>query len=137
MRYALQHRLIGKALGLLVLGLSAATTNAATTSTLVYDSIPTLVPGNVPSQAFEATQTIEFGDKVLLGAGGRRLDKVKVILSSWGCEGGDWTGTSGSCLTTPGSSFTHPLTLNIYSVVIAGGPGVLLATKTVTPAIHY
>jgi len=136
MRYALQHRLVGKALGLLVLGLSAATANAATTSTVVYDSIPTLVPGNVPSQAFEATQTVEFGDKVRLGEGGRKLDKVRVIMSSWGCEGGDWTGTSGSCLTTPGSSFAHPLTLNIYSVV-GGGPGLLLATKTVTPAIPY
>lgn len=136
MRYALQHRLFGKAVGLLILGLSAASADAATTSTVVYDSIPAVVPGNVPSEAFEATQTVEFGDKVRLGAGGRTLDKVRVIMSSWGCEGGDWTGTSGTCLTTPGSTFTHPLTLNIYSVV-GGGPGLLLATKTVTPAIPY
>jgi hypothetical protein len=137
MRYARQHRSIGKALGLLVLGLSAATADAATTSTVVYDSVPTVLPGNVISEAFEATSTVEFGDKVRLGAGGRKLDKVKVIFSSWGCEGGDWTGTSGSCVTTPSSSFTHPLTLNIYSVAVGGGPGPLLATKTVTPAIPY
>jgi hypothetical protein len=137
MKRVLRHVALHAAAGLVVLGLGGSNAYAATSSTVVYDSIPTVVPGNVPSQAFEATQTVEFGDKVRLGAGGRKLDKVKVTLSSWGCEGGDWTGTSGSCVTTPGSTFTHPLTLNVYSVAVGGGPGVLLATKTVTPNIPY
>ena len=82
--------------------------------TAVYDAIGPTVPGNVPSQAFQATQTAEFGDLVGLGTGPRKLRSVTVEMSSWGCESGTWN--LGTCATTPGATFTHPLTLKLYAV---------------------
>ncbi len=114
-----------------------ATLAGAAGPTVVYDATPAVVPGNVPSLGYEATSTREFGDLVRLGAGGRRLDRVTVTMSSWGCEGGDWTGTSGTCLTTSGATFSHPLTIKVYAVAPGGGPGVLLASKTTTFVIPY
>jgi hypothetical protein len=115
-------------------GLVGTATASSPTVTTAYDSIPASVPGNVPSQAFEATQTKEFGDVVRLGPGGRTLNSVRVMMSSWGCEDGGWTTL---CSTTPGATFDHPLTLNIYAVLPGGQPGALLASKTTTFAIPY
>ncbi len=80
--------------------------------TAVYDAIGPVVGGNVPSEAFQATQTSEFGDWVGLAAGPRGLKSVTVELSSWGCE----SGTGVTCMTSPGATFTHPITLNLYAV---------------------
>jgi hypothetical protein len=99
----------------------------------LYDAIPSVLPGNVPSVGYEATSTSEFGDLVRLAYTGRELGKVTVLMSSWGCEDGAWTG---GCLTTPGATFDHPLTLNIYAVS-GGQPGALLASKTETFSIPY
>jgi hypothetical protein len=104
----------------------------------VYDAVPVPLPGNVPSIGFEATSTAEFGDQVTLAPGGRRLSQVVVTMSSWACESGSWN--AGTCATTPGATFTHPLTLNIYSVkTVAGMPATdqLLATKTLAVAMPY
>lgn len=99
----------------------------------LYDAIAPVLPGNVPSLGYEATSTSEFGDLVRLEYVGRKLGKVTVVMSSWGCESGAWTG---SCLTTPGATFDHPLTLNVYAVS-GGQPGALLASKTETFSIPY
>lgn len=104
---------------------------AAHADTVVYDAIPVVVPGNVPSWGFEATLAKELGDKATLAAGGpRALKKVDLLLSSWACQTGSWTG---GCSTTPGTSFTHPITLNIYA---ADGVSVL-GSVTQTFTIPY
>lgn len=108
---------------------------SAAPAAVVYDSIPGTLAGNYPSQAFEATSTSEFGDKVGI-AGGAGLKTVRVLMSSWGCESGSWV-PAGSCVTTSGATFSHPITLNVYAVNGSGGPGALLATKTQTFAIPY
>ena len=80
-----------------------------------YDSIPTPLPGNVVSMAFEATSTSEFGDIIQFASGPSvLLQSVDVVMSSWGCETGHWY--SGDCLTTPSSTFSHPITLKVYTV---------------------
>jgi hypothetical protein len=84
----------------------AGTASAAT----VYNNIPSPLAGNYASQAFEATSTAEFGGLVELAAGARTNPVVTVTLSSWGCQ----NRVSGACVTTPGSAFSHPITLNIY-----------------------
>ena len=96
---------------------SPAAVNAAAPNDVVYDSIGTNVPGSVPSEAFQATQTSEFGDLVQLAPGQRVLDAATVEMVAWGCQ----TGGGASCVTTPGSSFNHTLTFRVYSV--AGTPG--------------
>jgi hypothetical protein len=111
---------------------SAAGPNAKAT----YNSVPVNLPGNVPSQPFQAQQTSEFGDSVTLAAGGRNADSVDVVMSSWGCQSGTWNG--GDCSTVKGATFSHPITLNLYNVGTNGEPdGAAFLTKTVTFAIPY
>ena len=55
----------------------------------------------------------EFGDQVILGGAGRKLQSMSVVLVSWGCQSGHWY--SGDCVTPPGASFEVPLTFNIYA----------------------
>jgi len=40
-------------------------------------------------------------------------------MSSWGCESGGWS--TGDCVTTPGATFTHPITLDLYRVDMSTG----------------
>lgn len=102
----------------------------------IYNNIPNPLPGNLPSVGFEATGTSEFGDRIAFAPGtGRTVTTVSQIMSSWGCESGNWF--SGNCVTTPGATFSHPITLNIYAVNPNGTPGTLLGSATQTFAIPY
>jgi hypothetical protein len=115
-------------------------------SVIMYNSIPNPIPANVTSVGFEAVALSQLGDGLMLsGPAGRTLDKVSVVMSSWACTSGNWF-TTGSCVTTPGATYTIPITVNIYSVVSgaslegdspAPAPGVLLATRTQSFAIPY
>ena len=102
-----------------------------------YDSLPTPPVPNVPSVGFEATSTAEFGDQVRLAPSSlRKLSSVVVTMSSWACESGGGV----SCLTTPGSTFAHLITLKIYAVdnsVLPPRTGAVLATKTISFDIPY
>jgi hypothetical protein len=100
----------------------------------VFRNFPTTLPGNVPSQAFQATSTSEFGDLIQLAAGERSSANlpVTVVMSSWGCEsGGDDT-----CVTTPGATWDQALTLTLYAVDHSGAtpaavtPSILQTTQT-------
>lgn len=99
-----------------------------------YNAIPKDLPGNMPSQAFQATQTSEFGDEVALGGSARTLKSMSVVMSSWGCESGSWV--TRDCLTSPGTTFDVPLTFTIYADN-GGAPGAVLATRTKTVAVQY
>lgn len=102
---------------------------------VIYDAISSVLPSNYGSLGFEATSTSALGDKISFAAGtGRNLKQVAVTLSSWACESGDWTT---QCVTTPGATFTHPLTFNIYSVAADGTAGTLLGSRTQTFTIPY
>ena len=98
------------------LGVGAAAANAETE--VVYDNLPATNPGNVVSQAFEATQTSQFGGLVELAGTARKNGSVTVALSSWGCQHGTWQGTP-ECTTTPGAKFPVAITLRINEL----GPG--------------
>jgi hypothetical protein len=94
---------------------TAATANAATpvrTST-IYSSVPNPLKGNMPSLGFEATSTSEFGDDVTFGDTSRKLTSATVTMSSWGCQFGNVSDKN--CVTTPGATFTVPITFKIYS----------------------
>lgn len=102
---------------------------------VIYNNIPNPLPGNLPSVAFEATGTSEFGDRVQFATGtGRALTTAIVTMSSWGCQSGHWN--SGDCVTAPGATFSHPITLNIYNVA-GNAPGSLIGTLTQTFAIPF
>lgn len=103
--------------------------------TTIYNNIPNPLPGNDFSLAFEATQADQFGDQLQFAAGPRTLTTVTQGLSSWGCESGAWF--DGQCLTTPGATFSHPITLNIYNVGAGNAVGSVIASVTQTFAIPY
>lgn len=122
------------AIGITMSTLAAA--DAAPSEVVVYDSIGLSVPGNVPSQAFQAQQTSEFGDRVVLAAGPRYLRSVTVLMSSWGCQSGSWS--LGDCLTTSDATFSHPLTLTLYNAPGAGfGLGTSIVSTTQTFDIPF
>ncbi len=101
----------------------------------IYNSVPAPLPGNVVSLGYEATSTAEFGDRVQFGGTYRKVTKVSQIMSSWGCEAGGWNTTN--CTTTPGATFSHPITLNIYNVGPGNSVGSLITSVTKTFAIPY
>ncbi len=109
----------------------------AAPGTVIYDSQPTPLPGNIPSRAFQATQTTEFGDQILFAAGPRELGMASVVFSSWACETGAWN--TGDCASEAGATFSHPITLNLYEVDAAAptGVGALITSVTQDVAVPF
>jgi hypothetical protein len=106
----------------------------------IYDSTVSPLPGNLAGLGFEATQTSQFGNQVTLSGAANQLNNVVMTMSSWGCQHGAWGngyGTANACVTTPGSTFSEPITLDIYSVGANNAVGGLLATDTQTFNIPY
>jgi uncharacterized repeat protein (TIGR01451 family) len=102
--------------------------------TVIYNSTVIPLPGNQPSVGAEAYGFKEIGDAITFAGTERNLATVTVTTSSWGCQNGHWN--TADCVTTPGATFSIPITLNIYN---AGDPtpGSLIATKTQTFSIPY
>ena len=103
--------------------------------TVVYSSIPAPLKA-VASEGFEAYQGLELGDGVNLTQRGN-LQRVRYVLSSWGCQSGNWY--SNNCVTAPGMTFPVPITLNVYAIDTTNTSrvGALLATQTQTFNIPY
>lgn len=79
----------------------------AQAGTPVYDSMPLVALGNVPSQPFQAQQTLEFGDEVILEADTpRRAGYLTALMSNWALRA-DYP-------SLPNDGYTHPITLNLY-----------------------
>jgi hypothetical protein len=121
-----------------VLGLTAGTATAKVSSKVLYTSTAPGV-GNIPSLGVEAYSFNQIGDEVILKRVAK-INSVAVQLSDWACQSGSWN--TNDCLTTPGATFTTPITLNVYraSTTDTGGettPGGLLLTKTKTFTIPF
>lgn len=120
-------------------GLSVvAASPAAAAPAVVFDSIPDPLPPAYPSLGFQATSTNEFGDLIQLGGGNRVISEVTVGLTNWACE--NWETGANPCVTTPGSSFDHPITLNLYEVDRSGATpeaGDLIMSVTEEKTIPY
>jgi hypothetical protein len=98
---------------------------------VVYSTLPTPTPPNVPSEAYQATQTAEFGQGVdLAGSGGATLGSAEVLMSNWALE---------STYETPGTTagFMVPLTLNFYNVGAGDSVGSLFFTTTLDALITW
>jgi uncharacterized repeat protein (TIGR01451 family) len=101
---------------------------------VIYNSTVVPLHGNQVSVGAEAYGFKEIGDLITFAGTERNLATVKVTMSSWGCQNGHWN--TADCVTTPGATFSIPITLNIYN---AGDPtpGAPIATKTQTFSIPY
>ncbi|MFL5737516.1 MAG: fibronectin type III domain-containing protein [Actinomycetota bacterium] len=105
-------------------------------STVAFNSIPSTVPGNIPSDGFEATSASELGDYATFANDrpSSHLGTVDVLMSSWGCESGNWF--SGDCVTTAGATFSEDVTFTIYENN-GGGVGPQIAQETKSFDIPY
>jgi len=74
---------------------------------VVFNSILSPIPPNVPSQAFQAQQTAEFGDAITLAGTARKGVSATVLMSDWALHS-DYP-------TMSNAGFVHPITLNFYS----------------------
>jgi hypothetical protein len=109
---------------------------------VIFDNTTAVLPTNLASVGYQATQTAEFGAQVQFAGTARKLSTATVTMSSWACQSGDWNvpfGTAGACVTTtPGATYSVPITFNVYAnaaAALAHGP--TIATKTQTFAIPY
>jgi hypothetical protein len=118
-----------------VLALSAGAASASITFTPLYNNIASPLPGNVPSEAIQATSTSEFGGQVELAGPVLTTTKVKVAMSSWACQSGG--AEDGSCVTAPGAKFEWPVTLHIYAVGVNNSVGTEVARITKTFKMPY
>jgi hypothetical protein len=114
-----------------VLSIAAA---AASAATVTYNNFPKPVPGNVQSQAFQATSAAEFGGQVSF-AGAVTNPKITVGMSSWACQTG--SATDGTCVSAAGSTFNVPITLNVYDVGPGGSVGAKIVTLTQNFAVPF
>jgi hypothetical protein len=106
------------------------------TSAVVYDATTNpLVP--MVSEAFEATSTSEFGNEISFATSQPALSGATVTMDSWACQSGSWADATADCVTTPGSTFPEPVTLNLYSVGPDNTVGPLISSTTQTFNIPY
>lgn len=97
---------------------------------VVYSTMPSPLPPNVPSLGYQATQTAEFGQGVDLSTSGATLGSAQVLMSDWALE---------SSFETPGTTtgFTVPLTLNLYNVGPSDSVGSLISSTTIDALITW
>ena len=120
-----------------ITGIAITQANAAppATPTVVYDSIPAgPLSSKFPSLGIQPNHELEFGDGVNLTQTGN-VHTVSWILRSYGCE----SRPSGPCVTTPGATFSVPMTTKIYAVDSTASTkvGALLGSRTQTFNIPY
>jgi Putative Ig domain len=101
----------------------------------IYDSTISPLPGSLESTSFEANEDSEVGNQITFAGTARVLDNVVATLDSFACQTG--SGYSTSCSTTPGATFTEPVTLNIYKVGAHNAVGSLIVSDTQTFNIPY
>lgn len=103
---------------------------ASAATSVVYDALPSVDPAtSYPSQPFQAQQTAEFGDYIHLGGTDRLLDRVTVTMVTW-ARFSEYS--SDSTYSGNGLSWTHPITLNVYTNHLnsSGVPDQKIATVT-------
>jgi hypothetical protein len=115
--------------------MAIAASGASAAPEVIYNSIPSPFPGNVPSLGFEATSAAEFGGQVEFAGTPRRGATVTVAMSSWACQSGG--AEDGSCVSAMGSKFEWPVTLKVYEVGPANTVGSLVYTSTSTFKMPY
>lgn len=104
----------------------------AASGIVVYNAIPSQLPGNVPSQGFQCCSVSEVGDYVALAGTARTAQRATVLMSSWSLKS-DYPSLNAA-------GYTHPITLNIYRVDSRGSVpalGSLIGSVTKTFLIPW
>jgi hypothetical protein len=113
-----------------MLAVAALPMMSAFGDTMIYNSNPSPLPGNLPSLGYQANQTAEFGDLIQFAPGPRNLTSATVTMSDWALE---------STYETVGTSagYTHPLTLNLYTVGAGNTVGSLIGSDTISAFVPW
>ena len=119
----------------LVSAVVTATASGAGSELVVYSSIVSPAPGNLPSAGAQASGFRELGDEVTFNQPVAALSSVTVQMSSWTCQQGIFY--NNDCLTSPGATFAWPITLHIYAAGPNGTAGPLLQSRTQTFSVPY
>ncbi|HCC41848.1 TPA: hypothetical protein DEP93_00025 [candidate division WWE3 bacterium] len=119
-----------------ITGLTILASPVFASSTVIYNNgLTEPLPGNVGSEGPEAYAFNELGGQVQFIGTERLNPTVTVMMSSWACESGHWN--TGDCVTTPGLTYSMPITLNVYDVEADNSPGTQIKTVTQTFDMPY
>ncbi len=121
-------------IAVLAAGVISALAAGAASAEVVYNNIPSSLPGNFASIGLAATSTTEFGGEVELAGTARKSPTVTVVMSSWSCQSGNWN--EDNCLSSkPSKGFRVPVTVRVYAAAeLSEGP---VAEKTKTFKMSY
>ena len=98
---------------------------------VVYDNVPSPLPGNFASIGLAATSTTEFGGEIQLAGTARKQPTVTVVMSSWACQSGAW-GEGNNCSTPkPAKAFKVPLTVKVYAAAELDEGPIAQTTKNI------
>jgi hypothetical protein len=112
-------------------------TASAGASEVVYSNVPNSLPGNFASVGAEAYAYAEFGGQMELAGTARNKPTIEVVMSTWGCQFGEWF-NKGTCETPqPAKKFKWPLTVSLYEVGEKNARGEKLGTVTKSFAMPY
>ncbi len=127
------RRAIGAAVALLAVAAFMAIGAATAGAEVVYNNVPSPLPGNFASIGLEATSSSEFGGEIELAGKARSQPTVTVVMSSWACEQGT---VEANCVTNkPTKGFKLPVTIRVYNVgELEEGP---IAEKTKMVKMFY
>jgi hypothetical protein len=124
-------RVAKMAVALLAVGALTALTAGASSAEVIYNNIPSPLPGNFASIGFDATSTTQFGGEIEVAGTARKNPTVTVVMSSWACQSGTW---EDGCSSPTKKTFKEPVTIKIYEV---GELNVPIATKTKSFKMPY
>jgi hypothetical protein len=111
-----------------LLAVSAGTAGAE----VIYNNVPSPLPGNFASIGFAATSTTQFGGEIEVAGTARKNPVVKVVMSTWACQSGSWS--ADDCSSPTNKTFKEPVTIRIYEVGELAHP---IATKTKSFKMPY
>jgi hypothetical protein len=108
---------------------------AAFADNVIYSTIPSPLPPNVPSLGYEATSTSEFGGLIQFAgaSSSNALTTATVAMSDWALAS-DYTPNGGSITAT---GFYVPLTLSLYNVGAGDTLGSLLGSDSINAFIEW
>jgi hypothetical protein len=110
---------------------------AAFAESVIYNSIPNPLPPNVVSQAYQATQTGEFGGLIQFAGGNTSysLSSATIAMSDWALASTPANAPNGTTITSTG--FYVPLTLSLYNVGPSDAVGSLIGSDSITAFIPF
>lgn len=108
---------------------TAADLNIHQIGSTVYDSTVAPLAPNLASIGAEAYNFDELGNEITPVSSSSPLSTVVVDMSSWACESGAVSSTN-PCVTTAGSTYPVPITLNIYNPASPVGKPIATVTQT-------